>query len=55
LVQGELFCLAGGNLDIEGMAAALLSAMPKIERAVRQGRVGFWHVHRDGTIKRMWP
>jgi len=55
LVQGHLFCLVGGNLDTEGMAAAFLSAMPKIEHAVRHGRVGFWHVYRDGTIKRMWP
>lgn len=55
LVQGHIFCLVSGNLDIAGMAGAFLSAMPKIERAFRQDRIGFWHVYRDGSIARMWP
>ncbi len=55
LQAGHMFCLSGGNLNIEEMARALLSAMPRISRAVRSQPTGFWHVYRDGTIKRMWP
>ena len=55
LQAGHLFCLTGGNLTIETMAEALLAAVPRISRAVRSQPTGFWHVFRDGTIKRMWP
>ena len=55
LQAGHLFCLSGGNLNIEEMARALLSAMPRISRAARSQPTGFWHVYRDGRIKRMWP
>ena len=55
LQEGHLFCLASGNLDIAQMTQAFLDALPRIERAVRFEPVGFWHVYRDGKIKRMWP
>lgn len=55
LQAGHLFCLAGGNLNIAEMSQALLDAMPRIARAVRSQPTGFWHVYRDGTIRRMWP
>ena len=32
-----------------------LDALPKIERVAGEEPVGFWHVYRDGKIKRMWP
>jgi hypothetical protein len=54
-LQGHLFCLISGTMDIAAMSDALLTALPKIERAARTERAGFWHVYRDGTIKRMWP
>ncbi len=41
--------------DIGNMTRAFLDALPKIERAAREEPVGFWHVYRDGKIKRMWP
>lgn len=55
LQAGHLFCLVSGNLDIDAMTQAFLDALPKIERAARDESVGFWHVYRDGRIKRMWP
>ena len=55
LQEGHLFCLVSGNLDIEDMTQAFLDALPKIERVARDEPVGFWHVYRDGQIKRMWP
>lgn len=55
LQEGHLFCLVSGNLDIDGMSQALLAALPQIERAARTEPRGFWHVYRDGHIKRMWP
>ncbi len=55
LQAGHLFCLVSGNLDIEGMTRAFRDALPRIERAVREEPVGFWHVYRDGQIRRMWP
>jgi hypothetical protein len=55
LQEGHLFCLASGNMDIAQMTQAFLDALPKIERAARDEPVGFWHVYRDGELKRMWP
>jgi len=40
---------------IADMSAALLAAVPSITRAVDRTPVGFWHVYRDGKIRRMWP
>lgn len=48
LQEGHLFCLASGNMDIDGMTQAFLDALPKIERVAGQEPVGFWHVYRDG-------
>ena len=55
LQEGHLFCLASGNMDIAQMTQAFLDALPRIERAARDEPVGFWHVYRDGQVKRMWP
>ncbi len=55
LQEGHLFCLVSGNMDIDAMTQAFLDALPKIERVVGEQPVGFWHVYRDGKIKRMWP
>src|SRR4029450_10024641 len=55
LQEGHLFCLVSGNLDIAQMTQAFLDALPRIERAATEESVGFWHVYRDGQIKRMWP
>jgi hypothetical protein len=55
LQQGHLFCLAGGNMDVAAMSQALLDGMPRIARAVATQPTGFWHVYRDGSIRRMWP
>lgn len=55
LQEGHLFCLVSGNLDLDGMTQAFLDALPKIERVAREDPVGFWHVYRDGQVKRMWP
>ncbi len=55
LQEGHLFCLVSGNMDINAMTQAFLDALPKIERVIGEEPVGFWHVYRDGKIKRMWP
>jgi hypothetical protein len=55
LQEGHVFCLVSGNLDIAQMTQAFLDALPRIERAATEESVGFWHVYRDGQIKRMWP
>jgi hypothetical protein len=55
LQGGHLFCLVSGTMNIGEMTQAFLDALPKIVRATRQEPVGFWHVYRDGKIKRMWP
>lgn len=55
LQEGHLFCLVSGNLDIDAMTQTFLDALPKIERVAGQDPVGFWHVYRNGKIKRMWP
>lgn len=55
LQDGHLFCLVSGTLDVADIARALLDAMPRIERVARDDPFGFWHVYRDGKIRRMWP
>lgn len=52
---GHLFCLAGGNMTIADMSRVLLAAMPRVIHAVGTHPTGFWHIYRNGTIKRMWP
>lgn len=55
LQEGQLFCLAGGNMNIDEMSRALIEAMPRIARVVAARQTGFWHVYSDGSIRRMWP
>ena len=55
LQEGHLFCLVSGTMNIAEMTQALLDALPKIVRAAREEPVGFWHVYRDGQLRRMWP
>jgi uncharacterized protein with PIN domain len=55
LQEGHLFCLITRNMNIEEMTQAFLDSLPKIERAATEEPVGFWHVYRDGKIRRMWP
>lgn len=55
LQEGHLFCLVSGNMDVAEMTQAFLDALPKIQRAASAEPVGFWHIYRNGTIKRMWP
>lgn len=50
---GLLFCLAKGGWTIDEMVAAFGAARPAMERAIARGDMGFWHVHKDGTIRRM--
>ena len=55
LQEGHLFCLISGTMDIAEMTQALLVALPRIQGVARSEAAGFWHVYRDGTIRRMWP
>jgi uncharacterized protein with PIN domain len=55
LAGGQLFCLANAELTTDRMVAAFVAARGAIERAVHRGEPGFWHVHTDGRLKRMWP
>ena len=56
LVPGNfLFCLVKGDWPIEVMVSAFDAARGRIERAIARGDAGFWHVYRDGKIRRMWP
>lgn len=50
-----LFCLAGQQLTTAQMVEAFTTAGPAIHRAVERADAGFWHVYRDGAIRRMWP
>jgi len=54
-LDGFLFCLVGGGARIDAMATRFLAAMPAIVRAVERDDRGFWHIHADGSIRRMWP
>ena len=55
LSGGHIFCLTDGNLDVREMAARFVAARLSITRAAAKHDVGFWHVYRDGAVKRMWP
>jgi hypothetical protein len=55
LQEGHLFCLISGTMDIAAMTEALLAALPRIQRVILDEDGGFWHIYRDGAIKRMWP
>lgn len=55
LQGGLMFCLADGNADLDTIAHVFAEAAPAIVKAVSRGAVGFWHVYKDGSIKRMWP
>ena len=48
-----LFCLAKGSWNIDEMVAAFSAARPAIERAISRGQEGFWHVYKDGQVRRM--
>lgn len=55
LEEGHLFCLASGNLGLDQMAQRFVDAHPAILRAAAGHSVGFWHVHENGRITKMWP
>lgn len=55
LPGGHLFCLVSGTLNVADMTRASLDALPRTERVARDDPFGFWHVYRDGKIKRMRP
>ena len=55
LTAGHLFCLADGNATLDQITQRFLDAMPAIHRAVRNTGTGFWHVHTDGRITKLWP
>ncbi len=55
LTSGHLFCLSDGNVTLDQIAQRFLDAMPAIHRAIRNAEVGFWHVHANGRISKMWP
>lgn len=50
-----LFCLARADWPVDAMVAALSAARGRMERAIERADSGFWHVYKDGQIKRMWP
>ncbi|MFC5262539.1 hypothetical protein ACFPJ1_10535 [Kribbella qitaiheensis] len=52
---GHLFCLAAGNLGLDDMAERFVVAEQAMIRASRRYSVGFWHVHAEGRITKMWP
>lgn len=55
LRTGHIFCLADGNLTRAEAVERFIAALPAILRGIRRHQVGFWHVHADGVVKRMWP
>jgi PIN domain-containing protein len=55
LESGHLFCLASGNLGLDEMAQRFIDARPAMLRAVGRYSAGFWHVHANGKVTRMWP
>lgn len=54
-LRGFLFCLANGQGTVADMVAGFSAAMPAILRAVARGDPGYWHIHADGTLRKMWP
>lgn len=55
LEEGHLFCLSSGNLGLDETAQRFEEALPAMLRAARTHSVGFWHVHGNGRIRKMWP
>lgn len=55
LDSGHLFCLVSGNLALNEMAQRFVTAEQAMVRASRRHTVGFWHVHDQGRITKMWP
>jgi len=39
-------------MNIAETTQAFLDCLPTIERAAREEPVGFWHVYRDGKVRR---
>ena len=54
-LDGHLFCLVTGNSTVAEMAEVLIAAIPRITRAAAAHERGFWHIHSDGSIRKMWP
>lgn len=50
-----LFCLARQNLTVDEMVTAFTRARHRMEQAIAREHAGFWHVHHDGRIDRMFP
>jgi hypothetical protein len=55
LHDGQLFCLANGNLLIEEMAEQFLQAERAIVRAAVAREPGFWKLYAGGRLERRWP
>jgi hypothetical protein len=55
LETGHLFCLASGNLGLDEMAQRFIEAEHAMVNARQKYPIGFWHVHAQGRIVRMWP
>jgi hypothetical protein len=55
LKTGHLFCLASGNLGLDAMAQRFIGAEHAIVNVRQKYPIGFWHVHAQGRIVRMWP
>ena len=55
LETGHLFCLVSGNLGLDDMAQRFVEAEQAMISASRRHPIGFWHVHAQGRITRMWP
>lgn len=49
-----LFCLASSNWTIDVMVEVLEIARSRIEKVVARGDSGFWHVYRDGKLRKIW-
>lgn len=54
-LNGQIFCLANGNLSVSESAQRFIEAQVAIERAVSTGARGFWKVYEEGRIRRTWP
>ena len=55
LEVGHLFCLASGNLGLDDMAQRFVEAERAMVNASQRYPVGFWHIHAQGRITKMWP
>ena len=54
-LNGQLFCLAGGQLRIDEQVQRFVAAAPSITRVMEAGDRGFWFVYGEGRIVRKWP